>query len=262
MEDFFLRALAGGIGVALASGPVGCFVVWRRMSFFGAALSHTVLLGAALGILMSVEPTVTILCTCVVFAGIMASMERTQLVSLDSLLGVLAHVAFALGLVVISFMERMRVDLLGYLLGDILSVGPVDLWIIYGTAAVAGILVAWQWRSLLAVTVDKDLAAVEGVKVERIRLLLVFLVASVVAIGMKIVGMVLVVALVIIPAAAARRFVSTPVQMVVAATAIGVASSVIGLYASLTWDLPAGAAIVLAAGAFFAAGQVLPARSN
>ena len=124
MEDFFLRALAGGIGVALASGPIGCFVVWRRMAYFGTALAHTVLLGVALGFLLEIEPTLAVLAMCFLFAGCLALLERQQLVSLDTLLGVLAHMAFAAGLVALAFMERMRVDLIGYLFGDILSVGP------------------------------------------------------------------------------------------------------------------------------------------
>lgn len=260
MEDFFLRALVGGVGVALASGPIGCFVVWRRMAYFGTALAHTLLLGVALGFLLAVEPTVAVFGTCLVFALCLAVLETRQVVSLDSLLGVLAHVAFALGLVVTAFMERVRVDLIGYLLGDILSIGTVDLWLIFGTAAVTGGLIFWQWRNLLAMTVNRDLAAVEGKPVERTRLMLVFLIAAIVAVGMKIVGMLLVVAMVIVPAAAARRFSETPERMVAVATLIGVVSSIAGLFSSLAWDLPAGPAIVLVAGAFFVIGLFIPAR--
>ena len=260
MEDFFLRALAGGIGVALASGPIGCFVVWRRMAYFGTALAHTVLLGVALGFLLEIEPTLAVLAMCFLFAGCLALLERQQLVSLDTLLGVLAHMAFAAGLVALAFMERMRVDLIGYLFGDILSVGPVDLWLIFGTAVVTTAAIAWQWRNLLAVTVNRDLAAVEGVPVERVRLLLVFLLAAVIAVGMKIIGMLLVVALVIVPAAAARRMATTPERMVGAATLVGIVSVAAGLFGSLQWDLPAGPAIVLVASAIFFAGLLVPAR--
>ena len=258
MEDFFLRALAGGIGVALASGPVGCFVVWRRMAYFGTALAHTVLLGVALGLLLEIEPTVAVLGMCLLFAGGLAVLERQQLVSLDTLLGVLAHMAFALGLVVIAFMERVRVDLIGYLFGDILSVGAVDLWLIFTTAAGVAAVIAWQWRNLLSMTVNSDLAAVEGVPVERVGLLLVFLLAMVIAVGMKIVGMLLVVALVIIPAAAARRIAATPERMVGVATIVGVVAVTAGLFGSLEWNLPAGPAIVLVASAVFLASLLLP----
>ncbi len=262
MDDFFLRALAGGIAVALAAGPLGCFVVWRRMAYFGTALAHAVLLGVALGFLLEIEPTLAVFAMCFLLAGCLAFMERQRLVSLDALLGVLAHGVFAAGLVAIAFMERIRVDLIGYLFGDILSVGPVDLWLIFGAAAVTTATIAWQWRNLLAVTVNRDLAAVEGVPVERVNLLLVFLLAAVIAVGMKIVGMLLVVALVIIPAAAARRVAATPEMMAGAATAIGIVSVTAGLFGSLEWNLPAGPAIVLVACAIFAASMVVPALGH
>ena len=262
MEDFILRALAGGIGVALAAGPVGCFVVWRRMAYFGAALAHAVLLGVALGFLLEVEPTLAILVVCLLLAGCLTLLERQRLVPLDTLLGVLAHAVFAAGLIVIAFMERVRVDLLGYLFGDILSVSVVDLGFIFASAAVTVAVLAWQWRNLLAVTVNEELAAVEGVPVERVRILLVLLLAVVIAVGMKIVGMLLVLALVIIPAAAARRVAATPEQMAVAATAIGAAAVAAGLFGSMEWDLPAGPAIVVAATAAFLASLLVPARAR
>ena len=261
-EDFVLRALAGGIGAALAAGPVGCFVIWRRMAYFGTALAHAVLLGIALGFLLELEPFAGVFAMCFILAGCLILLERQRLVSLDALLGVLAHAVFAAGLVVIAFMERLRVDLVGYLFGDILSVGAVDLWLIYTTAAISIAALVWQWRNLLSVTVNKDLAAVEGVPVERVRLLLLFLLAAVIAVGMKIVGMLLVVALVIVPAAAARRMVTTPEQMAVASTAIGIVSVVAGLFAALQWDIPAGPAIVLVASAIFALSLFIPVRKG
>ena len=262
MEDFFLRALGGGIGAALAAGPVGCFVVWRNLAYFGTALAHGVLLGVALGLLLRIEPILAVFAVCLLLALCLTLLERQKLVSVDALLGVLAHAVFALGIVIVAFMERLRVDLIGYLFGDILAVGPVDLWLIFGTAALVGAALAWQWRNLLSITVNRDLAAVEGVPVERVRLLLLFLLAAVIAVGMKIVGMLLVVALVIIPAAAARRMAATPEQMAGAATAIGVVSAVGGLYAALLWDIPAGPAIVLVASVIFAGSLLLPVRGQ
>ena len=260
MEDFVWRALAGGLGVALAAGPVGCFVVWRRMAYFGTALAHAVLLGVALGFLLEIEPTLAVLVICFLFAGCLALLERHSPVAVDTLLGVLAHLAFAGGLIALAFMERVRVDLIGYLFGDILSVGAADLWLIGVTAAATLTAVAWQWRNLLAITIDPNLAAAEGVPVERVRLLLVFLLAAVIAVGMKIVGMLLVVALVIMPAAAARRVAATPEAMAVVAIAAGAVSVGAGLAGSLAWDLPAGPAIVLVAGLLFLAGLPIPAR--
>ena len=262
MEDFFLRAVLGGVGAAIAAGPVGCFVVWRRMAFFGTALAHAVLLGIALGFLLSIAPIISVFAVCILLAGCLVLLERQQHISVDALLGVLAHAVFAAGLIVVSFMERLRVDLIGYLFGDILSIGTVDLWLIFGTAAVVTVILSWQWRNLLALTVNQDLAAVEGVPVERVRLLLLFLLAAVIAVGMKIVGMLLVVALVIIPAAASRRIAVNPEQMAVSATLVGIFSVVTGLFASLQWDIPAGPAIVLVASLVFAASLVVRVRGG
>lgn len=262
MEDFILRALGGGIGAALAAGPVGCFVVWRRMAYFGTALAHAVLLGVALGFLLDVEPIVAVFAICLLLALSLLLLERQRFISVDALLGVLAHAVFAAGLVVVAFMERLRVDLIGYLFGDILSVGAVDLWLIFATAIIVTAAIAWQWRNLLAVAVNQDLAAAEGVPVERVRFLFLFLLSAVIAVGMKIVGMLLVVALVIIPAAAARRMAATPEQMAVASAALGSASVAAGLFASLNWDIPAGPAIVLAASGMFAASLAMPVRGQ
>lgn len=262
MDDFFLRALLGGVGAALAAGPVGCFVVWRRMSYFGTALAHAVLLGIALGFLLDIEPVLAVFAVCLMLAGCLTLLERQRFLSVDALLGVLAHAVFAAGLAVVAFMEQLRVDLMAYLFGDILAVGPAELWLIFGTAAIVIAALVWQWRNLVSFAVDKDLAAVEGVPVERVRLLLLFLVAAVIAVGMKIVGMLLVVALVIIPAAAARRMAGSPEGMAAIATAIGAVSVAGGLFGSLEWDVPAGPAIVLVASAIFAGSLLLPVRNG
>jgi len=260
MDDFFVRALLGGTGVALAAGPVGCLIVWRRMVYFGAALAHSALLGVALGFLLGIDLTVGIVALCVLLALVFATLERRHLLPTDTLLGVLAHVALAVGLVVVAFLSSLRVDLMGYLFGDILAVTKPDLIVILALAVITLAGAALMWRSLLSCTVDEDLALVEGVPVTAVRFGFVLMVAGVVAIGMKIVGMLLILSLIIIPAAAARRLSTTPEQMVVIAMLVGVLSVVIGLYASLLWDLPSGPLVVVTAALFFGVSQVLPLR--
>ena len=258
MDDFFLRALLGGIGVAVAAGPVGCFIIWRRMVYFGAALAHSALLGVALGFLLGIDLTVGIVALCVFLALLFVALERQHLLPTDTLLGVLAHVALAGGLVMVAFLTDLRVDLMGYLFGDILAVTNTDLAVIVILAAITLVGITLMWRSLLSITVNEDLAAVEGVPVARVRLGFVLMVAGVVAIGMKIVGMLLILSLVIIPAAAARRVASTPERMALLAVVFGALSVVAGLYASLYWDLPSGPLIVIAAALFFVLTQAWP----
>jgi zinc transport system permease protein len=258
MDDFFLRALLGGIGVAAAAGPVGCFIIWRRMVYFGAALAHSALLGVALGFLLGIDLTIGIFTLCVFLAVLFVFLERQHLLPTDTLLGVLAHVALAGGLVVVAFLTGLRVDLMGYLFGDILAVSDDDLAIILGLSLITLAGMALLWRSLLSITVNEELATVEGVPVTGVRFAFVLMVAGVVAIGMKIVGMLLILSLIIIPAAAARRVASTPERMALLAVVFGVLSVIIGLYASLLWDLPSGPLIVVTAALLFGATQVWP----
>lgn len=262
MEDFFLRAIVGGLGFAIAAGPVGCFVVWRRMAYLGEAIAHAILLGIALGFLLEMEPVITVLVICFLFAYLLARIEQDMMVSTDALLGSISHLALALGLVALAFMEQIRIDLISFLLGDILAIDSFELVTIYSVAVIVCVLVKWQWRNLLSITVNQDLAAVEGVPVEKTRLLLIMVLATVIAIGMTIVGMLLVIAMVIIPATAARCLARTPGQMVILATMIGCLAVVSGLYGSLTWDIPAGPSIIVVAGMIFFLTNLIPSREK
>ncbi len=262
MDDFVLRAMIGGVGVALVAGPLGCFVVWRRMAYFGAALSHAALLGVALGLLLGIDPMLGVGVFCVCLAVLLVGLDRRLLLASDTLLGVLAHATLALGLILFSLMEHLRVDLMGYLFGDVLAVGGGDLVLIYTVAAVIAGGLALIWRPLLSATVHEELAVVEGVPVLRVRLAFTVMIAAAIAVGMKVVGILLIVSLLIIPAAAARRLSATPEQMAVAAVAIGVLSVLLGLASSLQWDLPAGPSIVLAASLIFAVLMLAPRRGG
>lgn len=250
-ESFLLYALLGGIGLAVVAGPLGCFVVWRRMAYFGDSLAHSALLGVALGFLLSINLTVGIVITCVAFAIAIVGLQEQRRISTDTLLGILSHTALSIGLVALSLMGSLRVDLLGYLFGDILSVTPHDLVVIYGGGALALIVLAFIWRDLLAVTVHEELARAEGVAVFRARLIFTLLLAVVVAISMKVMGILLITSMLIIPAATARRFARTPEAMAVLAVAAGGLSVALGLTASLRWDTPSGPSVVVAAFSLF-----------
>ncbi len=250
--EFLWRALLAAVGVAAVAGPLGCFVVWRRMAYFGTSLAHNAFLGVALGILLGVEPMLGIAAASVVVALLLVALQRQRRLADDTLLGILAHAGLALGLVALSFLEGVRVDLMGYLFGDVLAVGWADLAWIYGGGALALAALALLWRRLLMVTVHAELAAAEGVAVLPVRLAFMLMLAVTIAIAMKIVGLLLITSLLIVPAATARRLAPTPEAMALAAAGVGVAAAVAGLAASLTWDVPAGPAIVVAAAALFA----------
>jgi zinc transport system permease protein len=259
MDEFFLRALLGGIGVAALAGPLGSFIVWRRMAFFGDTLAHSALLGVALGFVLGIDLTLGIFASCIAIALLLPVWQRQQKLPGDTLLGILSHTALSLGLVTIAFLSTLRVDLLGYLFGDILAVGWRDVATIYAGGAVVMGLMIWLWRPLLSMTVHEEMARVEGVPVERVKLGFVLLLAITVAIAMKIIGMLLITSLLIIPAAAARSFARTPERMALYASLIGMLAVVMGLTASLRFDLPTGPAIVVAAATLFVLSLLIPA---
>jgi zinc transport system permease protein len=251
LDDFVVRALLGGIGVAVIAGPLGCFVVWRRMAYFGNALAHSALLGIAVGVLLAVDLTSATIGVCLAFAGVLVLLQRQQKLATDTLLGILAHAALALGLVVLGFFETLRVDLSAYLFGDVLAVSRGDLWWILGGGTLGLLALLALWSPLLSTTVSPELAQAEGVAVDRVHAVFMLLMALVVAIGMKIVGILLIVSLLIIPPAAARQFARGPEQMAALAALAGALAVALGLGASLTWDTPAGPSIVVAAAALF-----------
>jgi len=250
-EEFFVRALLGGVGVALIAGPLGCFVVWRRMAYFGDALAHSALLGVALGLMLSIHPILGVLAAGVVLAVTFTLLQKQQQFAADTVLGLLAHSALALGLVALGLMENLRVDLLGYLFGDVLALSWTDVLVIYGGSALVLVALLVIWRRLLAVTVEPELAQADGINPLLIRLLFSLLLAVVVAMAMQVVGVLLITALLIIPAAAARRFAATPEQMAILAAFTGAASVTLGLWGSLIFDTASGPSIVVAAMCLF-----------
>jgi len=251
LDDFVVRALIAGVGVALVAGPLGCFIVWRRMAFFGATMSHAALLGVSLAFLLNINVTLGIIGACTATALVLLSLTRLRVVPTDTLLGLLAHASLALGLVAISFQETVRIDLLSLLFGDILSVSRGDLAWILGGGAVALAALGAIWRPLLSATVHEELAQVEGVRVRLVQAAFVLVMAVVVAIAMKIVGLLLIISMLLIPPAVARRFAATPEAMALLAAAVGVIAVFGGIEASLAWDTPAGPSIVTAATGLF-----------
>lgn len=253
IDDFVIRAFAAGSGVALLAAPLGCFIVWRRMAFFGDAIAHSALLGIALGFVLGTNLTIGVLIATIAMALSLVLLQRRKLrLPSDALLGVLAHAALSLGLVAIGLMTWLRIDLAGYLFGDILAVTANDLYTIYGGVAVGAVGLALLWRPLLAATVHEDLARAEGIATGLLRFGFMVLVALMTALAMKVVGILLITALLIIPAAAGRRFASTPEQMALAAAVIALLAVALGLAASVRLDTPSGPSIVVAATVLFA----------
>ncbi|HER27744.1 MAG TPA: hypothetical protein ENI69_11605 [Rhodospirillales bacterium] len=263
MDDFLIRAALAGLLVAAISGPLGAFVVWRRMAYFGATLSHSALLGIALGLLLGISPIIGMVAVGVAIALMLAlgsGAAGAKHLSEDTLLGIFAHGALALGLVVIALINPLRFDLMAYLFGDILAVSTDDLVLLAGGGILLGGLLMVLWRPLLTLTVDAELAQVEGINVVRVRLVLMLMLAVLVALAMKVVGVLLVTSLLIIPAATARPLSRSPHQMAILAAVCGGASVIGGLAGSYVFDPPSGPSIVVAAMVLFAFSRMINRR--
>jgi zinc transport system permease protein len=261
MDEFLLHALAAGLGVAVIAGPIGVFVIWRRMAYFGDTLAHSALLGVALGFLLGVSVNLSVIILSVVLALLLVGMHSNRQLSSDTQLGILAHSALSLGLVVMAFQTHVRVDLMSYLFGDILAVTTTDLLWIWCGGLLALTILTLIWRPLLALTVHEELAQVEGIQVVPVRMSFMVLIALVIGISMKIVGVLLITSMLLIPAAVARRFSRTPEQMALFAALAGMLAVVIGLAGSWYLDTPAGPTIVVAAALLFLLSQCLRQRA-
>lgn len=247
LDDFFVRALIGGIGVALIAGPLGCFIVWRRLAYFGDTLSHSALLGVAIALLFEINITLAVFFISLIVSFLLLFLQRKAALTSDALLGLLAHSSLAIGLVVLAFMTWVRVDLMGFLFGDILAITVEDLVLIWVGGIFALATLGFIWRSLFAATVSNDLALAEGIKTKSMNIIFMVVIAAVIAVSLKLVGVLLITALLIIPAASARRFSNSPELMAAISGFIGVVAVVLGLNGSLTLDTPAGPSIVVAA---------------
>ncbi|NIF21739.1 MULTISPECIES: zinc ABC transporter permease subunit ZnuB [Pantoea] len=256
MIELLLPGWLGGVMLALAAGPLGSFVVWRRMSYFGDTLAHASLLGVAFGLLLNVNPYYAVILVTVFIALGLVWLERKPNLAIDTLLGIMAHSALSLGLVVVSLMSGVRVDLMAYLFGDLLAVTPQDLWLMAGGVLAVLLVMLWQWRSLLSMTLSPELAQVDGVNVQRTRLMLMLVTALTIGVAMKFVGALIITSLLIIPAATARRFSRSPEQMAGFAVIVGILAVSGGLTLSALYDTPAGPSVVLAAALLFVLSQL------
>lgn len=260
--DFFLYALLAGLSLALVAGPLGSFIVWRRMSFFGDTLAHSALLGIAIGLITGSNPQLSIIISSLVFAILLTLLDRRPGLSTDTILGILAHSSLAVGVVVLALSGAQRLNLEAYLFGELLTVSGRDVAWVVVISGVVGVLLLRFWKPLLSATVHAELARIEGLNVHRLNLLLVVLLALTIAVSMKLVGVLLITALLIIPPASARRFSDSPERMALLASIIGMVSVLLGLLAAFVYDTPVGPTIVMLAALFFALSLAMPGKAR
>ena len=250
-DDFLFRAFVAGIGLAIITGPLGCFIVWRRLSYFGDTLSHSALLGVVIAYALSFNIVLSVfVISGIISLSLLYLQKKTNLPN-DALLGLLAHSVLAIGLVLLGLLSFIRIDLMGLLFGDILSVNFKDILIVWIGGFFVLMVLIYIWRPLFAGTVNLELAKAEGLNPELANAIFTLLIAAVIAISIKIVGILLITGLLIIPASASRNLSSNPIQMAIISSIIGILSIVSGLYTSITWNTSTGPTILsLALGIF------------
>lgn len=255
MSHFIITTLLAGLGIAIIAGPLGTFIVWRRMAYFGDALAHAALLGIAVGVLFHINLSLSVILICSLLAFILVALQKNHFIAADTLLGILAHSFLAIGLITIS-LQPTRVDLMALLLGDLLTVDTNDLMWIGGIAIVVLSALIIFWRPFLSITIHEELAKVEGLPVKLYQLLLMIIIALVIAIAMKMVGVLLITALLIIPAASSRVFSKSPAQMAIIAGLLSCLSVILGLLTGFFYDLPLGPSIVASNALLFLVSQL------
>ena len=246
-DDFFIRALVAGLGVAIVTGPLGCFVIWRRLSYFGDTLSHSALLGVTLAYSLELNIALSVFLISSIIALILLKLQKRTNLPGDALLGLLAHSSLAVGLVVIGFLTFIRFDIMGLLFGDILAVTTKDIVLIWAGGLLILLILKLIWKPLFASTVNYELAEAEGLNPERAKAIFTILMAAIIAVSIKMVGLLLITGMLIIPAALARNMSDNPKQMILFSIIGGILSVIIGLFSSLEFNTPSGPSIIAAA---------------
>lgn len=260
MEEFIIKPLIAAIGISIIAGSLGCFVIWKRMSYFSESISHSALLGVSLGIASGVGIHFGLIIVGALFASLIVVLQQKNFLSNDAILGIFSHISLALGVVVLSIVGDSNTDYFGFLFGDILSITDNDIIWVYSVLILVSSLLTIFWQKLLLLTLNEELAVAEGLNQTYYQLLFMLMIALAVSVSVQIVGVLLITSLLIIPPAIARVFSVTPIQMVFGAIIVSIASVFIGLGASMSYDLAAGPAIVIALGALFIVSQLLPIR--
>ena len=260
MEDFIYRALLASFGVSVIAGSLGCFVIWKRLSYFSDSISHSALLGVALGLATGLGINFGLVLVGALFSILIVILQQKDFWSSDAVLGIFSHVSLSLGIVVLGFIGDQNTDYFSYLCGDILSITTSDIYWIFFVMFIVIFLLVVNWKKLLLLTLNEELAKAEGINKIFYELLFMLLIALAVSVSVQIVGVLLITSLLIIPPAIARLFSSSPVRMIISSIIVSVASVLLGLYISMVFDVATGPAIVITLGALFFTGQLIPSK--
>lgn len=248
---FLQRALLAGIFVALVCAVLGVFLILRRDAMIGHGLAHVMFAGVALGLLLNLMPLLVALIVGTLAALVIMKLKEKAGVYGDTAIAVLSSVGFAVGILLVSFSNKFNVDLFSYLFGDILAIDATEVWLSVALAFVALLIITFAYHRFMYMTFDRESAQASGIRVERLDMLLTVLTAITVVLGMKVVGILLVSALLVIPSAAGLQLAHSFKQAMFLSLVVAVMSVIIGLVLAFYLDFPASGTIVLLSAIFF-----------
>lgn len=248
-QDFFINSLIAVITISLVTGALGSFMIWQRLSYLGDSLSHSSLLGIALALMFKVSLPISIMLIAIMFA-ILLSLNFNKLYSADTILNIVTNVVLSLSLILMSFLPSSNNSIVDSLFGDILTLNCSDIMLVLLTSIVVTLIVVFRWNHWLMISINQDFAMVEKININLVRLEFLVTLAIFIAISAQLIGILLIAAFLLIPAASARLISKTPMQMVLIATVFSLISGISGLILSAGFDLLTGPAIILASAVY------------
>ena len=240
------------IGIGAVTGPLGCFILWRRMAYFCESITHSAVLGMALGLIVGLDAHIGIIFSCLVFACLLVWLDTRQLFSIDSVMGILAHAFLAIGVIIYFLLGQSEEHLHDVFLGDISNISLHGLYSIYVILLISSIFFIYYWRKLLLLTISPEIAKVQGINVLGLNIAFMLIASLIVSATIEATGMLLLISLLIIPAATARIIASSPHTMAIYAIILSVCVTVCGSFIALYMQLPTGAVIAAFASLVFA----------
>ncbi|WCR53808.1 MAG: High-affinity zinc uptake system membrane protein ZnuB [Wolbachia endosymbiont of Ctenocephalides orientis wCori] len=243
-QSFFINSLVAVIIISLVTGALGSFMIWQRLSYLGDSLSHSSLLGIALALIFKISPSISIMLIAIIFA-VLLSLNFNRLYSADTILNIVTNVVLSSSLILMSFLPSGNNSIINSLFGDILTLDQSDIILIFLTSIVVTVVLIFRWRYWLMISINQDLAIVEGININFVRLEFLVTLAIFIAVSAQLIGILLIAAFLLIPAASARLISKTPMQMIIVATFFSVISGISGLILSAGFDLLTGPAIIL-----------------
>ena len=250
LDDFLVRSILAGLMMVSIAAPMGCLMVWQRLAFLSDTLGHAAVLGVGIGLLLEVNPMFGVLAVVILIVFSLSQVANFNNALSETTLAIISHTGLAGGLILLGALPSNSVSLEAILFGDLLATTRSDLLMILVTTLILLVLLIRHWRPFVALSVSREIAQAEGISVRKEQFLMYMMIALLVAVLMKVMGVLLIAAMLVIPTTSARLLSQNPEQMVWFSAAFGILSLAGGITGSFQFDWQTGPSIVLSATIF------------